>query len=122
MFLIMVVIRENYGYNFYYAISFILIFILFLDLEYSSERDGDLKQISVEQNKLITEECGIDGYPVGSIEYMWYNPKGEVVETSKDLIQKLSQFGNYRCTASNRHVIGAPLNYVLEVKEDRLKP
>ena len=106
---------------FSYVLSFKLL-LLFLDIEYSSERDGNLKQISVKQNEFITEECGIDGYPVDSIKYAWYNPKGEVIETSKGLIQKLSQFVNYKCTASNWYVTRVPLNYVLEVKEERLKP
>ena len=106
-------------YIFNHVISFTLIFILFLDLEYSSETAPfNYKSLSVASDKAVTEECGIDGYPRDAVKYVWYNPEGDIIESSKDLNQKLSQFGNYTCNATNRYLTSPPWKYVLEVKED----
>ena len=106
-------------YIFNRAISFTLIFTLFLDLEYSSKIPPyQYKALSVEPNKAVTEKCGIEGFPPDNIKYVWYNPKGEVIESSRDLNQKLSQFGNYTCNATNGKLTSPPWKYVLEVKED----
>ena len=106
-------------YIFNRAISFPLIFTLFLDLEYSSKIPPyQYKALSVEPNKAVTEKCGIEGFPPDSINYVWCNPKGEVIESSRDLNQKLSQFGNYTCNATNGKLTSPPWKYVLEVKED----
>ena len=92
---------------------------MFLDLEYSSKIPPyQYKALSVEPNKAVTEKCGIEGFPPDNINYVWYNPKGEVIESSRDLNQKLSQFGNYTCNATNGKLTSPPWKYVLEVKED----
>ena len=88
---------------------------MFLDLEHSVGKI-DSKQIVAKPNKPVKEECGIVGYPPDKIEYQWTNPKGDVIETTKDLNQKL-EYGNYTCTASNQMITSAPLKYVLVVKE-----
>ena len=76
----------------------------------------DSKQIFAKPNKPVKEECGIVGYPPDEIEYKWANPKGDIIETTKDLNQKL-EYGNYTCTASNQKITSASLKYVLIVKE-----